>query len=221
MEVAMLQQEISKRCADSLRTLTKEQFGIKLKAAHAHELVAAYFGYNSKNAMLADEKYPISNLEKAKVIVMISDSDIDRRRMNLQDLSEELPDSYTLGEAFYTPLFSDPSLYTSELPPFRSLQKAAEYLIQNDSRFKSLYKSLIDIPMEHIVSIEEIEDKVVLTVIHGYRASDEEISGAGETILTLPRIAGKIGFGSPEFKFTTWSGAARKTIKLMKGGEHV
>ena len=43
-----MQRDISKLCADSLRALANEKYGIKLKSAHAHELVAAYFGYRSK-----------------------------------------------------------------------------------------------------------------------------------------------------------------------------
>ena len=111
-----MQQNISKLCADSLRTLVKKKYGVKLKAAHAHELAAAYFGYSSKNAMLADTKYPITNLAQAEIIVMTSDDVVDRRRNDLQGLSSELPDSYTLGGAVYTSLFSD-EWWGSQHPP--------------------------------------------------------------------------------------------------------
>lgn len=102
-----MQHDISKLCADSLRTFSKEKYDIKLKAAHAHELVAAFFGYSSKNAMLADTKYPISNLGQAEIVVMTSDDFIDQRRNSLQGFSSELPDNYTLGQAIYDSLFSD------------------------------------------------------------------------------------------------------------------
>ena len=45
-----MRRDIPKLCADSLRAFTKEKYGIKLKAAHAHEIVAAYLGYRSRNA---------------------------------------------------------------------------------------------------------------------------------------------------------------------------
>ena len=134
-----MQQTISKLCADSLRTFTKEKYDIKLKAAHAHELVAAYFGYSSKNAMLADTKYPISNLDQAEIIVMMPDDFIDQRRKNLQGLSPELPDSYTLGEAVYVSLFSD-EWWASQYPPFRSFEKLAKYLVENNDAYK-MYSS--------------------------------------------------------------------------------
>jgi len=100
-----MRQEISKLCADSLRTFSKEKHDIKLKATHAHELVAAFFGYSSKNTMLADIEYPISNLNLAEIIVMTPDEFIGQRRENLEGLSSELPDNYTLGEAIYDSLF--------------------------------------------------------------------------------------------------------------------
>ena len=75
-----MQQSIPKLCADSLRALAKDTYGIKRKPAHAHELVAAYLGYRSKNALLAEKKYPISDLAKAEVVVMIPDEEIDQRR---------------------------------------------------------------------------------------------------------------------------------------------
>ena len=117
---------IPKLCADSLRTFTNKKYGVKLKAAHAHELAAAYFGYSSKNALLADKKYPITNLAQAEIIVMISDDVIDQRRKDLQGLPSELPDSYTLGEAVYTSLFSD-EWWASQYPPFRSYEKLAKF----------------------------------------------------------------------------------------------
>ena len=44
--------EITKACADSLRGFTQNNYGIQLKSSHAHELVAAYFGYSSRATIL-------------------------------------------------------------------------------------------------------------------------------------------------------------------------
>ena len=76
-----MKREISKLCADSLRTLASEKYGVKLKSAHAHELVAAYFGYGSKNALLADENHPISALAQAEIVVTMPDEFFNKRRM--------------------------------------------------------------------------------------------------------------------------------------------
>ena len=111
----MLQQEISKICADSLRSFAKENYETKLKAAHAHELVSAYFGYKTKNAMLADDQYPISRLNSSEVIILIPDEIIDDRRKKLEGLSENLPDSYSLGEAVFVPLFVTSRKFMNQL----------------------------------------------------------------------------------------------------------
>lgn len=42
--------EITKACADSLRTFTENNYGIQLKSSHAHELVAAFFGNSLRAA---------------------------------------------------------------------------------------------------------------------------------------------------------------------------
>lgn len=49
---------IAKLCANYLRTFSNNH-GVKLKSGHAHELVASFFGYKSKAAMLADNFSPI------------------------------------------------------------------------------------------------------------------------------------------------------------------
>lgn len=47
---------VSKPLADRLRAHYAEFFKKKLKASHASELVAAYFGYKTHISMLADTK---------------------------------------------------------------------------------------------------------------------------------------------------------------------
>ncbi len=209
-----MQHEISKLCADSLRTFSKEKYDIKLKAAHAHELVAVFFGYSSKNSMLSDTKYPISNLDKAEIIVMASDDFIDQRRKNLQGLSSELPDNYTLGEAVYDPLFSD-EWWASPYPPFRSFEKLAKSLVKNNDAFQNAFKFYRDVPMHHIVDVKDAENGVLLTVLHSHRTSTGEMLGDGETTINLPRVAGHIGYGKPQISVQRWTGSARRTLESL------
>lgn len=61
-------QHITKLCADHLRAFVNDNHGVKLKASHAHELVAAFFGYKSRAALLADTRHPLSNLTSAALI---------------------------------------------------------------------------------------------------------------------------------------------------------
>src|SRR5690606_17794842 len=127
--------DITKLCAASLPAFTLKNYGIQIKSAHAHELVAAYFGYKSRAPLLADTKRPICNLPLASILVMVPDSFIDQRRQELQGLSPELPDSYKLGEGVYVPLFAG-NVWTSLFPPFRGFDKLAKYMFENSDECK-------------------------------------------------------------------------------------
>ncbi len=207
-----MQHEIFKLCADSLRTFSKEKYDIKLKAAHAHELVAALFGYRSKNTMLADTKYPVSNLDQAEIIVMIHDDSIDQRRQNLEGLSSELPDSFALGEAVYASLFSD-EWKASHHHPFKNFDELATFLIENNDGYQHLFRGYRDIPMQHIVEVKDEESGVFLTVTHAHRIYTGEMQGVGENTINLPRVAGRIGYGKPQISAPTiWTAGAKKIL---------
>jgi len=214
MEVAIMQQDISKICADSLRTFSNDKYDIKLKPAHAHELVAAFFGYSSKNALLADKKYPISNLDQAEIIVMTPDDFIGKRRKKLQGLSSELPDNYTLGEEVYGSLFSD-EWWASPYPPFRDYEKLAKFLVENNDAYQEVFKFYREIPIHHFVDVKIAENGVLLTVIHSHRTSTGEMLGNGKSTINLPRIAGRIGFSKPQVSVEQWTGGARRTLESL------
>ena len=207
-----MQHDITKLCADSLRQTILKKYNIKLKPTHAHELVARYFGYNSKNAMIADKVAPISNIKEAKIIVMVDDALIDQRRECLEGLSPDLPDSYTLGEAVYTPLFSD-EFWGSDYPPFRSFKGLAKHVVENNDVYQSTL-GVFNIPYEHIVEVRHLSNETVIEVSHCYKISDGQLSQNGFTTIRLPRIAGHIGFGDPEVIVTRLSGGASRKIKL-------
>ncbi len=209
-----MEQSISKMCADSLRTFSKEKYDIKLKAAHAHELVAAYFGYTSRNAMLADKNHPISHIGQAEIVVMVPDTFIDQRREKLDELSPGLPDSYTLGEAVYGPLFSVET-WASEYPPFRGYKQLAMVLVENNHVYQEQFKYYRDIPVEHYVIINSKEDDTILNVVHASPDPSGEMRGHGQTDINLPRKAGHIGFGKPKMLVGRWSGGARRTLKSL------
>ncbi len=72
--------DISKACSDFLRSEVAANGGEKLKASHARELVAAFFGYKSHAALLAEKVYPLEDLGKADVLV--PDIGLIERRRN-------------------------------------------------------------------------------------------------------------------------------------------
>jgi len=210
-----MQPTLLKSCADSLRTFVQENYDVKLKASHSHELVAAYFGYASKNALLADTDCPVGNLGQAAIIVMTPDAFIDDRRKTLQGLPSEIPDSYTLGEWFYDPLFAGKH-WGSTTPPFRGFDKLARHLIENNDAYQSTFSLSRNVPKEHLVDITKSVNSILLTVTHAHRTSSDELIGHGQTTINLPRIAGHIGFGKPKISVGMWTGGARKRVNAVE-----
>lgn len=191
-------QHITKLCADHLRIFTKDNYGIKLKASHAHELVAAIFGYQSKAALLADTKYPLSNLRQASIIVLAPTAPIDQRRTKLQDLPLDLPDTYTLAEGAYSGLLSEEWLLNKPWPTYELLATflADEYLRQQKK--EKIYRA----PVREGVKIEREDDCVWLIVFRFYQIPLDNGPPVYEanitTTIKLPRVAGHIGYANPE-----------------------
>ncbi|MCC7037245.1 MAG: hypothetical protein IT560_08035 [Alphaproteobacteria bacterium] len=208
--------DITKLCADSLRAFTQNNHGIILKSSHAHELVAAYFGYKSRAALLADSKYPIGNLPQAVIFVMTPDAFIDQRRTELQGLPPDLPDSYKLGEGVYVPLFAGKS-WTSHFPPFRSFDKLAKYMVETSDVYQQAFQFYGKVPMHHIVSVRDEDAGVTVNVLHTHKISAEEVLVDGETTINLPRVAGHIGYGAPSLSLETRSGMEREVLKIKEG----
>ncbi len=205
-----------KVCADSLRTFTKEKYGLKLKSSHAHELVAAFFGYRTKNTMLADVKYPISKLSQAKVIVLITDDFIDQRRKNLDGLLPELPDSYTLGEVVYASLFSD-QIWSSPYPPFRNFKMLAEFFTDHNDACRRVFRKYRNVTIHHLIDVKETEDSVILTITHAHENTSGGLCGIGKNTIYIPRIAGKIGYDNPHISAPEiWTAGARKPLGSLE-----
>ena len=142
-----MQRDISKLCADSLRALAKEKYGTKLKSAHAHELIAAYFGYRSKNALLADENYPISALAQSEIVVTMSDEFFNKRRMDLQELSSDLPGNSDLYRAIHSTLVTN-KLLMGPFPPVGDFEKLAISLLRRSPQYDAAFPFHSDIPLD-------------------------------------------------------------------------
>lgn len=204
-----MQHDITKLCAGSLRALTLEKCGVKLKPTHAHELVAAFFGYPSKNSMLADTKYPFSNIHLANIVVMAPDAFIDQRRKELENAPSELPDSYTLGEGVYAALFSN-AQWASAFPPFRSFMSLVKFMAEDRGLIDS--GNLYGVPRHHILDVKEFSDSVLLAIKHAYKADDGNMYIDAVTTVELPRVAGRIGFGLAKISEERRTGGAREVL---------
>ena len=209
-----MQREISKLCADSLRALANEKYGTKLKSAHAHELVAAYFGYQSKNALLADETYPISALAQAEIIVTIPDEFFNKRRMDLHELSADLPGNSDLNQTIHSTLVAN-KLLMGPFPPFDDFATLAISLLRRSPQYDAAFPFHGDVPLDHFVAVWSADNHVLLTACHAYAPKSEDSLAEGRTTISLPRVAGRIGFGRPELMPERWSGGMRRTLKSL------
>ena len=176
-----------------MRSFSQHNFGIQLKSSHAHEIVAAYMGYSSRAALLADTKCPITNLRQAEFLVLTPTAPIKERRKELKELPEDLPDD--LGEGVYLPLIEEKWIICNIWP---TLGYLAEVLADERLNSKPYFFSDQKI-QRHGVKIELCEDGVYLKVLREFvspsrvLSQQQGIRGVVD-IFELKRVAGNIGY---------------------------
>lgn len=192
--------EITKLCADSLRSFSFDNFGIQIKSAHAHELVAAYFGYSSRAALLSDKQCPISNLNKAEFVVLTPGAFVSERRKDLIDLPVNLP--YEIIEGVYLPLYSQKLIVVKVMP---TLEYLALSMANVALKSKPFYFNGLKVLREGVV-IDQYPEGVRLKVLREYFSpqhllENEKGSIAVIDIFDLKRVAGYIGFTKASHSF--------------------
>ena len=189
-----MQLEITKRCADSLRSFSQNQFGIQIKSSHAHELVAAYMGYSSRAALKADSKCPITNLKQAEILVLTPTASIKKRRAELKGLPENLPDD--IAEGVYLPLYDEKWILHKIWPTFEELGKALA-----DQYLKSTPPFFRDLKVQrHGVNLEFDNGEVAITVFREYVSPSltlslmRNVTRGVVDVFHLKRVACHIGY---------------------------
>jgi len=189
-----MQVEITKRCADSLRSFSQKNFGIQLKSSHAHEFVAAYMGYSSRAALLADSKCPITNLRQADILVLAPTAPIKERRKELKGLPENLPDD--IAEGVYLPLYEEKWILHKIWPTFEELGKALA-----DQHFKSKPAYFRDLKVQRQgVKLEFDNGEVAIAVFREYISPSltlslmRNVTRGVVDVFHLKRVAGFIGY---------------------------
>lgn len=202
-------QPITKLCADSLRSFTQDTYGITLKASHAHELIAAFLGYNTKAALLADTKYPISNLEKAEFIVFDADN-LDYANQRYIDFGYPHPTAYQLAEHFRLTIRKEESLAAKFQYSFREV--AIEIAkVQLDIYLESWRMAPNSMEWEidgHFLYFNN--EEAILEAWINYPTNTGEMLRHSSYEIKLPRIAANLGYGSPKVVATTYAGETRK-----------
>jgi hypothetical protein len=82
--------KIEKACANLLRSTYSNLPGGKLRSGHAHEIVAAYFGYNTAAALQAEYKFPLAALNEAEILIPDLHT-MDKRVLQLNALAAGFP----------------------------------------------------------------------------------------------------------------------------------
>lgn len=203
-----MQQDITKLCADNLRTFTNDKFGIKLKASHAHELVAAFFGYKSRAALLADAEHSLDNLREAEFIIFDA-STTDFANQRLKDFQYGSLNAHQLAECFYSTLLAEKWLLGKVHPSFRDL--AIHIAEQRQDQKMAMWR--MNPPMKWDIKENlqwENNGDAVLTADVGYLANDDERLRDSKYVIRLPRVAANLGYGTPDIHETRYSGNFRK-----------
>ncbi len=197
--------EITKACADSLRAFTQNNYGIQLKSSHAHELVAAYFGYASRAALIADKQCPIGKLTDAEIIILNPSAPlVDQRLKTLENLPLELPPSDMLAEGVYAPIVADKQ-FSGKIWP--SLHEVAMALVEERAQeFRMFGTNIGEMDWISNVDIKTTDSDALMTVIFDYPANAKKAQRYSKLEITLPRIAGGIGYTKLEVKPTFYHG---------------
>lgn len=205
--------EITKACADSLRTFTQNNYGIQLKSSHAHELVAAYFGYSSRAALIADKECPIGTLKDAELIILNHPTQrIGLRLKTLVNVPLELPSSDILAANIYSSITTSEQLPKKVWTDFKEMgiAYAEDRIFHNEKMMKMIG---IDSGFDQReldwliqVDIKTMGTDVLMTVTYDYPAKAKKPMRHASVAVTLPRIAGNIGYGEPKVLPTFYNG---------------
>lgn len=199
--------DLSKLCADYLRSSYTSQTSGKLKASHARELVAAFFGYKSHAALIAEEAYPLDQLEEA--VILVPDLPlIEGRRSRLKGLPDDVPMTRALAEMLSAYL-QDEGHFGGEVWIYDSLESYVTEVLIPDcdgmlsdelSGVMAETNACFFMPYFDSAEIEDSGDELVVVAsgkYEGEQLDDKPFCGDAIDVtvyVTFPRIAGKRGF---------------------------
>jgi hypothetical protein len=204
---------IRKQCADHLRAHHRNQTGGKLSSGHAHEIVAAYFGYGNVAALKAEVFFPLSGLGHADIL--IPDLPLmDRRVTELKGLPADLDDVDALASeisAFLTntSLFTGDVWYTRDLEDYisgpyiqeRALEiedELADQMALTNAFFDEVYVDEAAATAGASTLVVELDGS-----LNGETAEDQVFCGDKvnfSTTLTFQRVAGRVAYTTPEME---------------------
>lgn len=203
---------IQKVCVDHLRAVYSTLPGGKLHACHAHEIVAAYFGYPTAAALQAEPTYPLSNLGNAEIL--IPDLNLmENRLVKLNGLPAGLPGGDDIA-AVLSDFIKENGYCSGGVWQSRAFQDSINgYLQENVLTIEddlSGVMALTNASFDELY-VEDVETNVGVEVLavtvrgsfNGENDPDRTFCGdkiAFETRMTFQRVAGRIGYREPEME---------------------
>src|SRR5271166_2115806 len=204
---------IQKKCADFLRSTYSNLPGGKLGSGHAHEIVAAYFGYGTAAALRTEPKYKLAALAEA-AILMPDLRMMDQRIQQLASLPVGLPgvdelaskltnflreNGYFSGEVWRTRdvgEYIDVS-FIQEDPMLIEDALSGEIAMTN-AYFDELYVCNVDLDFGDDALIAKVSGS-----LNGENDPDKVFHGdsiAFTTVMTFERVVGRVGYLRPELE---------------------
>lgn len=204
---------IQKECADFLRTTFNNLTSSKLGSGHAHEIVAAYFGYCTAAALRAEPKYQLSALNEAAIL--IPDLRLmDQRMQQLNGLPTGLPNvdelasqlssflsanGYLSGEVWYTrdlEEYIDVSFIQED--PMMIEDALSGEMAMTNAFFDELYIDKVNLDVGDDVLVANVSG-----ALNGENDPDKPFHGDSivfTTMMTFERAAGRTGYRRPELE---------------------
>jgi hypothetical protein len=204
---------IQKQCADHLRAHYRNLTGNKLRAGHAHEIVAAFFGYGTGAALRTEPKFPLSSLGRAAILIpnlALMDTRVDQ----IDEIPADLPfvdDLANLLVAFLKAngIFTGNAWLTRDLKEYIQasvipenamsiMDDLADEMASTNAYFDEVYVEEVDLNVD--------DDFIVASVsgsVNGENNGERAFYGDSinfETTMTLSRVASRIGFETPKLE---------------------
>lgn len=206
--------DISKLCSDFLRQhLIAIDIG-KLGASHARELTAAYFGYKTHASLLAEKRFPLSDLGLAELLVP-DVTTLDNRLDTLSGLPDGIPSAWELAQAI-TGYLKAYDVFSGEVWVTHDINEYVQdrYLYQQDAVVTDALSGEMaetnaifdDFPQYEDIERTEDEDGLLFVVTGDIvGAIDEDRPFCGNRIsiearVFLERVACKVGFMRPDIE---------------------
>lgn len=206
---------IHKDCADHLRVQYHAITGHKMLSGHAHELVAAFFGYGSAAALRAEIERPLDRLIEAKILIPDL-AMLDRRRADLTGYPHDLPGSDDTADLLSEYLvssgnFSGEVWVTRDLPDHIQsdfIQDNFPKVVDGLSGEIATTNAFFDELDLDEISVDRDDEGITASLnghLNGETDQDRPFYGdsiAFDIVVRFDLISSRIGFAEPDFSIS-------------------